>query len=80
MTEHTISFYTYISKTRSKNVDEFLETFYDKLDMIPAQSVVSSKYLIGVLGLTNRRKFTVFRNVYCDYFKHTILNEQSHCR
>lgn len=75
MTEYTLSFYEYITKTRGKNVDDFLEMFYDKLDLIPV-NVVSSKYLMNVLCLTNRKRFIVFRNVYSDYFRYNILKEQ----
>lgn len=67
MSKDVFTFYNYLVKNKSNEIDKFLTEFSDKIHLLP-DKVVSSRQIIKILKITSNYEFKMFQNVFNNYY------------
>ena len=65
-----LTFYNYIFRISSSDItDRFKHHFGDRLEQLP-DKVVSSKYIINNLSISDQKDLCLFKDAFMEYFRY----------
>ena len=66
------SFYHFLKNNSSQNINNFIITFDDQIEILP-KKITSSKKIIQLLEIQNIIEFEIFKKAFSEYYRHIIL-------
>lgn len=73
-TKFSFGHFIHNATSKSKHIEEFLETFKSEIDILPLD-MSSSKKLMHLLKVDTPQKFLVFQNAFMEYFAEKLRKD-----